>query len=152
MRGYSSRLNSRLTLSPSSRNINPTLHISARSSNRPTDTDMQDNEDPVRFKGHHSSSGSNKSPNHRRRAHGNITHTDPRAHLGIRLGLFKAQRLICSRSGGGGGGLTCAVLSFAFALAALRIRPPSLQQQRQQAGGHQAPDDPAGTPAMPRRA
>lgn len=33
---------------------------------------MQDNEDPVRFKGHHSSSGSNKSPNHR------ITHTDPR--------------------------------------------------------------------------
>lgn len=115
---------------------------------------MQDNEDPVRFKGHHSSSGSNKSPNHRRRAHGNITHTDPRAHLGIRLGLFKAQRLIYSRSrrGGGGGGLTCAVLSFAFALAALRIRPPSLQQQRQQAGGHQAPDDPAGTPAMPRRA
>lgn len=81
-----------------------------------------------------------------------ISHIQTRAHLGIRLGLFKAQRLIYSRRGGGGGGLTCAVLSFAFALAALRIRPPSLQQQRQQAGGHQAPDDPAGTPAMPRRA
>lgn len=51
---------------------------------------MQDDQDPVRFKGHHGlgSSSSNKSPNHRRRAHGNITHTDPRAHLGIRLGLF----------------------------------------------------------------
>lgn len=69
------------------------LHISARSSNRPTDTDTQDNEDPVRFKGHHSSSGSNKSRNHRDVPTG-ISHTQTRAH---RLGLFKAQRLIYSR-------------------------------------------------------
>lgn len=52
--------------------------------------------------------------------------------------------------------LTCAVLPFAFALSALWvIRSPSLrraEQQRQQAGGHQVPDNPAGTPGTPPRA
>lgn len=75
-------------------------------------------------------------------------HTQTRAQIRI----IQSAEADLQQEGGGGGGLTCAVLSFAFALAALRIRPPSLQQQRQQAGGHQAPDDPAGTPAMPRRA
>jgi len=49
--------------------------------------------------------------------------------------------------------LTCALLPFAFALPALWvIRRSSLrqvEQHRQQTGGHQVPEHPAGTPATP---
>ncbi len=61
-----------------------------------------------------------------------------------------------ARSSSSSSSLTCAVLPFAFALSALWvIRRTSLrqvEQQRQQAGGHQVPDNPAGTPGTPPRA